>query len=100
MPPIGVTAEPARILASARFAGTRRLPRLLPLVVEAALAGDAARLKEYRIGVEVFDRGLEFDPRLDPIVRVQANKLRAKLLEYYAGPGAADPIVIGIPKGG
>ena len=56
-------------------------------------------MKEYTLGVDVFDRGSDFDPRTDTIVRVQARRLRARLAEYYAGPGAADPVVIGLPKG-
>src|SRR4030095_1424816 len=70
------------------------------LAVAAATSTPRESLKEYRIGVEVFDRGRDFDPRVDPIVRVQATKLRSKLVEYYAGDGANDPIVISIPKGG
>jgi serine/threonine-protein kinase len=75
-----------------------RLSRFLTLVVESATKGDV--LKEYRIGVEVFDRGRDFDPRTDPIVRVQAAKLRSKLLEYYSAAGTADTLVISVPKGG
>ena len=66
-----------KILASAHFAQSRRLSRFLRLVVEETLGGKADRLKEYRIGVEVFDRGTDFDPRLDSIVRMQAAKLRS-----------------------
>jgi TolB-like protein len=92
-------AQLDRILQSAPFARAERLCRFLRLVVEAAQCDTRQSLKEYRIGVEVFDRGKDFDPRIDPIVRVQAAKLRSKLLEYYAGAGAADPLVITIPKG-
>lgn len=60
--------------------------------------GDGERLKEYAIGVEVFERGREFDPHIDPIVRVEAARLRSKLLEYYLSEGP-DPVVISIPKG-
>ena len=93
-----VRAQLGRILASPQFAQSERLTRFLRLVVESAQTGDA--LKEYRIGVEVFDRGGDFDPRTDPIVRVQAAKLRSKLLEYYSVGGASDTIVISVPKGG
>lgn len=48
----------------------------------------------------VFDKDDDFDPQLDPIVRVEAGRLRLRLLEYYAGPGQADSVVIEIPKGG
>jgi serine/threonine-protein kinase len=93
-----VAAQLTRILASPQFAHSERLSRFLKLAVEVAQNGES--LKEYRIGVDVFDRGKDFDPRTDPIVRVQAAKLRSKLLEYYAGGGASDPLVISVPKGG
>ena len=58
------------------------------------------RLKGYTLGVEVFDRGADFDPNIDPIVRVEVGRLRSKLIEHYASAGATDPVVIEIPKGG
>src|SRR5689334_12817577 len=93
-----VRAQLAKVLASPQFAQSERLSRFLKLAVEVGQSGRDS-LKEYRIGVEVFDRGKDFDPRTDPIVRVQAAKLRSKLLEYYAGAGARDPLVITVPKG-
>src|SRR5262245_34548928 len=95
-----VSAQLEKILSSAHFSKAGRLSRFLRLVVETAQSGQADTLKEYRIGVEVFDRGDDFDPRVDTIVRIQAAKLRSKLLEYYAQDGAHDPILITIPKGG
>jgi len=92
-----VSAQLARILASPQFAQSERLSRFLTLAVDVTQSGES--LKEYRIGVDVFDRGKSFDPRTDPIVRVQAAKLRSKLLEYYAEAGANDPLVISVPKG-
>jgi len=65
-----------------------------------ALNGKENELKEYRLGVDVFGRGADFDPRVDPIARIQAAKLRARLAEYYASEGKDDVIVISIPKGG
>src|SRR5262245_54233541 len=100
MSPKAIREQLERIARSPQFAAAGRLERFLRLVVEESIAGHAASLKEYRIGVEVFDRGREFDPRIDPIVRVQASRLRAKLLEYYTGAGADDPVVIEVPKGG
>jgi TolB-like protein len=94
-----VSAQLSKILRSEQFGRAGRLSRFLRLVVEASQNETRESLKEYRIGVEVFDRGKDFDPRIDPIVRVQAAKLRSKLLEYYAGAGADDPLVITIPKG-
>jgi serine/threonine-protein kinase len=95
-----VRAQLARILASPQFAHADRLSRFLRLAVQVAASGRQETLKEYRIGVEVFDRGDGFDPRVDPIVRVQATKLRSKLAEYYADGGVDDPLVITMPKGG
>src|SRR5215472_8113225 len=88
-----------KILFSPQFSQSGRLSRFLRFIVEAAQAGKSDSVKEYLIGVEVFDRGKDFDPRIDPIVRVQAAKLRSKLLEYYASSGAQDPSVISMPKG-
>ncbi len=89
-----------RLLASAPFANAGRMSRFLKFVVERTLAGDAERLKEYVIGVEVFDRDTDYDPRVDSIVRVEAARLRSKLAEYYAGEGRSDAVVLGLPKGG
>jgi TolB-like protein len=98
--PDDVRSELERILASDAFATSGRLARLLRFVVERTLAGEGDQLKEYVLGVEVFDRGDQYDPRLDSIVRVEARRLRAKLDEYYRNGGASDPVVIAIPRGG
>lgn len=96
---VSVGKQLDRILESATFCGAPSLSRFLRHLVEQAIDGNAAPLKEYSIGVEVFDRGSSFDQRIDPIVRVQAGKLRAKLSEYYATEGCADAILIEVPKG-
>jgi TolB-like protein len=89
-----------RLLASPGFANAGRMSRFLKFVVEQTLAGEGERLKEYVIGVEVFDRDADYDPRVDAIVRVEAARLRTKLAEYYAGEGRGDPVVLSLPKGG
>src|SRR5690242_18655633 len=99
MAPEDVRAQLEKMLSSPVFSQSGRLSRFLQFVVEASQAGQTDALKEYSIGVEVFDRGKDFDPRIDPIVRGQAARLRSKLLEYYATAGAQDPVVISIPKG-
>ena len=71
----------------------------LRYVVERTLAGEGDQIKEYVIGVAVFGRGEDYDPRLDSIVRVEARRLRTKLDEYYAADGRDDTIVIAIPRG-
>lgn len=88
-----------RILKSEMFTGAARQQRLLRHLVTKKLDGGFGELKEYTLGVEVFDRGEEFDPRLDPIVRVEASRLRSRLQKYYDGPGVPDPIRISLPRG-
>jgi serine/threonine-protein kinase len=89
----------ARISGSAIFAGSERMKRFLRLVVEYSLNGHGSELKEYLIGVEVFDRNASFDPRADPIVRVEARRLRSKLKSYYDSVGQQDELLIEFPKG-
>lgn len=95
-----VCAQLDRIIASRVFAASERMARLLRYLVEACLDGRAHGLKEYLLGVEVFDRGELFDPRTDPIVRVEARRLRTKLKDYYQHEGLADDLVIQVPTGG
>ena len=95
--PEGMTAESIqalleRILGSEVFAQAEGLRRLLRYLVEQSLRGRADQLKEYTLAVEVFQRGAAFDPLTDSIVRVQAGRLRAKLLQFYEGEGRSDPI--------
>jgi TolB-like protein len=99
------TAESARtqlqkVLSSAGFARNERLAQFLRFVVEAHLEGKDGDLKESVIAIEVFRRKVDYDPKLDSIVRTQATRLRACLAEYYVGEGRGDPIQIELPKGG
>lgn len=98
--PADVRAQLDRILSSASFHRSRRLSNFLRFIVEEKLAGRAAALKEYIIGIQVYQRSSSFDPVADTIVRVEARRLRAFLARYYAAEGAADPIRIEVPKGG
>ena len=75
-----------RILASEAFANADRLSRFLRYIVERTLAGEGDRLKEYAVGVGVFERNEQYDPRVDSIVRVEAGRLRAKIDEYLPNP--------------
>jgi Tol biopolymer transport system component len=93
-------AELDRVLASAQFQSSARHRRFLEFVVERTLAGEADRLKEYRIALEVFGRSVSFDPQRDPIVRVEARRLRAKLASFYQSQGLQNGLRIAIPKGG
>jgi serine/threonine-protein kinase len=89
-----------RVLSSPTFHQVDRLKRFLKFIVEEAATGRGDQLKEYVIGVQVFDKEAQFDPRTDPIVRVQARRLRARLLRYYREEGQGDEITIELPKGG
>ncbi len=95
-----VRAQLDRLLSSAQFNRSERLARLLTFIVDSGVRGDTSGLKESVLGREVYDRGEDFDGRLDPIVRTEVRRLRRKLLEYYDSSGSADPIVFEIPKGG
>jgi TolB-like protein len=88
-----------KVLASGKFADSPRMKRFVRFTVEEALNGAAARLKEIVIGAEVFDRDPSYDPRFDPIVRVEARRLRAKLQAYYEREGKDDPVIVEFPKG-
>jgi adenylate cyclase len=89
-----------RLLASSQFAGAERLRRFLTYVVDRAIDGRADEIKESVLATEVFDRDPSYDPRLDAVVRVEAGRLRSRLAEYYAEAGAAESVVIRVPKGG
>ncbi len=88
------------MLASGVFRGAGRPSSLLRFLVQETLEGRADRLKDYTLGAEVLGRGEDFDPRTDPIARVEASRLRARLDLYYATEGAGDAILISLPKGG
>ncbi len=98
------TAEETRnqvqkILNSTTFSRADRLKRFLDYIVEESLADRADRIKGYSIAIEVFDRAPDFDPQNDPIVRVEASRLRKKLAIYYKEEGKLDSVFIGLPKG-
>jgi hypothetical protein len=88
-----------RIVNSRTMAPSKRLIEFLVFVVETTLQGHAYQLKETTIGVAVFGRVPDYDPKVDAVVRNQAWRLRSKLREYYATEGSADPLMIAIPKG-
>lgn len=98
--PAAVRAQLQRILSNALFLRSDRLSRFLSFVVEQTLDGQQNGLKEYQVGVEVCGRSESYDPRTDPVVRVEARRLRSALDSYYARDGRDDPITISLPKGG
>lgn len=94
-----IRAELERILKSPNFEASQRSKDFLRFVVEETLAGRSHTLKGYTIATQVFGRGKDFDPILDPIVRIEAGKLRRALDRYYLMQGGKNPIHIEIPKG-
>jgi hypothetical protein len=94
-----IETQLAMIVGSRHFRQARSLEKFLTFVVNRSLVGEIDCLKELSIGIEVFHRPLDFDPRIDTVVRVQAANLRRKLAEYYLQDGPDDPILIDLPKG-
>ncbi len=94
-----IRAALERIVASDMFRMSPQLAAFLRFVVEATLRGEGGSIKGYTIAVEALGRGEDFDPQTDPIVRVEAGRLRRALEHYYAGPGAKDEVVIDVPRG-
>ena len=98
--PDDVRAQLQRILDSPAFEASERRKRFLRYIVDESLAGRADRLKGYSIALAVFDRDDSFDPQTDPVVRLEARRLRRALEHYYLTAGRDDPVRIEIPKGG
>jgi adenylate cyclase len=88
-----------RILASPEFHATDRQREFLRFVVTETMAGRGGDIKGYTVATQVFGRSEDFDQATDPIVSIQANKLRRALERYYLTAGKHDPIRIDIPKG-
>ncbi len=88
-----------KLIVSEELRGSESLSNLLRFLARHALEHPGDPPKEHQIATEVFRRPADFDPRLDSCVRVQTGRLRGKLSDYYAGPGAGDRVVIEIPKG-
>lgn len=95
-----VTAQLERILNSSDFNASRRLKNFLRFVVTETLKGNAGQIKAYTIAVTVFGRTHSFDPQTDPVVRIEAGKLRSKLEHFYYARAGKESIRIDIPKGG
>src|SRR5580765_8923389 len=100
IPDTAVRPQLDRILSSPTFQQVDRLKRFLTFITVEALSGRSDQLKEYVVGVQVFGKEASFDPRTDPIVRVQARRLRARMARYYRAEGQADETIIDLPKGG
>jgi serine/threonine-protein kinase len=94
-----IRGELEKILSSTVFSMADRMTRFLRFVVEETLEGRGDNLNELLLGMAVYDRDGKFDPRVDSIVRVDAGRLRAKLMQFYASEGANSLIGIDVPKG-
>lgn len=97
--PADVQRQLQRILASPELRRSNRLADFLAYVVEETLEGRQDRIKAYSIGIEVFGRDGTFDPQLDPVVRIEAGRLRRELEHYYLATGRDDAVGVDIPKG-
>lgn len=95
-----IQSELERILESPWLRDSNALKSFLRYVVEETLAGRQSGLKEYALGLQVFHRPAEYDPRNDAIVRVQASQLRKKLASYYENEGQDARLQIELPRGG
>lgn len=95
-----ILAQLNKMLASPEFRQSERMRRFLTFVVECSLRGETDRLKESVIGVEVFDRPADYDPKTEPIVRTEARRLREKIRKYYEVEGPQGAVTISLPKGG
>lgn len=100
LPDKAVRQQLSRILASKTFSQVERLKRFISFIVGETAGGRGGDLKEYVIGVQVFGKEPSFDPRTDPIVRVQARRLRTRLARFYRDEGNNDEVIIDLPKGG
>ena len=98
--PDAVRAQLDRILQSSQFRRSDKLRKFLRFIVNETLADNASQLKGYTIAVSVYGRKVDFDPQADPIVRVEARRLRSALEQYSMTTGKNDPVRIKVPKGG
>ncbi|HJZ82473.1 MAG TPA: sugar-binding protein [Pyrinomonadaceae bacterium] len=94
-----IRAALSAIIGGRQFQGAGRLASFLNYIVQETLKGNDHYLKEYVLGTEVFGRAADYDPRIDPIVRNYAVRLRKKLEEYYAENPDACEVIISLPKG-
>ena len=94
-----IRAALAKILGDAEFKRNTNSTHFLSFIVEETLAGRGDRLKGFTIATSALGRNFDFDPSSSAAVRVQANRLRHLLSDYYLGPGSQDPVQIVLPLG-
>jgi len=88
-----------QVLQSKYFANAPKKSRFLEFVAEQTFLGNGEKLNEYLIGVEIYGRGPDFNPQLDPIVRVQAHDIRRALKNYYEEEGRNSLVRVELPAG-
>ena len=94
-----IRAELERVVAGPGLTKSPQLAKFLRFVVEAVLTGNGHQIKAYTVATDGLGRDAGFDPVTDPIVRVEARRLRRALNHHYANGGHGDPIVIELPRG-
>jgi Tfp pilus assembly protein PilF len=102
-PPVSAeeaSRELERVLTDPKFRSSERNKRFLRYVTEKLLEGEGDKIKAYSVAVDVFGRPEDFDPLIDPIVRIEAMRLRASLAHYYEVHGQGNLLRIDLPKGG
>jgi TolB-like protein len=98
--PVEIRRQVDRILQSKAFDASERNRSFLQYVVDETLEGRAVYIKGYTVACTVFRRDADFDPQLDPVVRIEASRLRRSLERYYLTAGKADLVMVELPKGG
>ena len=88
-----------KILLSDKFKNSSKLSTFLQFVVEESLAGRSQEINQFLIARQVFASDADFNPQINPIVRIQASRVRRALDNYYLAEGNADLLIINIPKG-
>src|ERR1043165_6000542 len=94
-----IQAQIDRLVNSKTFETSEVHRRLLQYLTDKAIKGEADRLKEYTIALEVFGKPASYDPKHDSIVRLQVGRLRQKLLAYYQSESHGDTVLVTLPKG-
>jgi hypothetical protein len=94
-----ITSQLEFILNSPGFDANPRQKAILTYIVNQSLAGKAREITDATLAAEVFGRSSDYDPKIDPIVRIQTDVLRRALARYYKTAGKSDPIRIDIPRG-
>jgi hypothetical protein len=94
-----ITDQLELILNSPDFDANQRQKGILKYIVKQSLAGTAREITDADLATEVFGRGTDYEPEIDPIVGIETDVLRRALARYYKTAGKSDPIRFDIPPG-